>query len=741
MSGNEFSMNNGYANDSFRVPMMQRSPPYHPFRPGQGGRAGGVIKDVYGCVAIPCPIGRNGVYPTGSMAWDQTNMKFQHTQKFQAAFQIFAHGLVQTDIGCPTFRGRPGSAGVRKVQMAFLRALEGRSKPGDQYPLGSLTHNHTFDVDVAEALAAIVDGSLDDLIGRQGGGGDEDEDAILDGQVADDWDNIPMPARDGRGRGNDADEAEGDVEDLDTAVEQVFNNQLLQEGRHIDEKVKVVVVHMTRSVLDEEAGEMRDVDAGCVVFFCILDPIYSMGRMVRQLIEMCEEHRNMRMGVRTNVGGASGGGGGAGAGFKRGRGGAGYGNNTSRLASMFPWITDDRDNTLHDLTFDSYLDLVAFVHGNFELATTFRSTLLGGRGMDDPGTALRPNLLNPINTFTAEWAFSVMSRFGVPDDQLHLPSFCSTVQADDMMDLRMPGENEEGLLPSWTFPPQSTYHYDMNTWRWQRRGYAGLKQQYFPWVEIPDVMLQISSARTESNALTIYGEDDYNLAPEYTARAIVAGMGLLSPMPIIPYDPNSFQRHNQLMTTGRDNRKLMQAIVAPQNPQDNPLEYAAHCALMKEFRRACLGNVQTALVPTAHIPAPFKAIVTFMAREVRKVTTPLIMASMDVNKPAPTVQEMDAFANYIARDGLIVKHYRHIAQEVKHWIMCKYGSWDAYTTTGVSLHYGAIFRGISQTGKVTHTLSISLSLFISPSHSLSIVVLCQGCHRKDQRSRDGVGHA
>jgi hypothetical protein len=107
----------------------------------------------------------------------------------------------------------------------------------------------------------------------------------------------------------------------------------MQEGREFKEKVEVVVVNMRRPcyvendrgqlerkrvprldengmpihgeelrdeagdpVEDQETGEVqREVeteeaweDAGCIIFFCIMDPMYSVGKMVQRLIALSE---------------------------------------------------------------------------------------------------------------------------------------------------------------------------------------------------------------------------------------------------------------------------------------------------------------------------------------------------------------------------------------------------------------------------------------------------------------------
>ena len=85
------------------------------------------------------------------------------------------------------------------------------------------------------------------------------------------------------------------------------------------------------------------------------------------------------------------------------------------MVRIFPWLQDEehRDNTLHTLSFEKYLDLVSFVRDDPTLKTTKRNNV-EGRGLEHPGTADDPNPLAPVNVFTVEWACKVMSHYGVP---------------------------------------------------------------------------------------------------------------------------------------------------------------------------------------------------------------------------------------------------------------------------------------------------------------------------------------
>lgn len=136
--------------------------------------------------------------------------------------------------------------------------------------------------------------------------------------------------------------------------------QRRRKKNHITEKIKVLVVRMTRPSFERDGKTPKkrggkDVmeDAGFVVFMLVMDPFYSMGRAFRELIEMSGEHRASAMGTGNRdamEGGRAydddnGGGGGDGGGASRGKGGKGRGRpagaGPSRLVQVFPWLVDD----------------------------------------------------------------------------------------------------------------------------------------------------------------------------------------------------------------------------------------------------------------------------------------------------------------------------------------------------------------------------------------------------------------
>ena len=744
------SLQNTYADDALRQPTYPVMPPYHPFRPEKDG----LVDNAYGVFAVPLPIERHnsprpgmtisGPYIKGSSAWNQINPRFQYSDKFKIALHLFAHALEFVDIGCPTFIGRPGSHQVREVQMAYLRMLEGRPRKEDRAILEGRGGEHgiryklSMDQRVAEALRAIASGELNDLIpGRNPQETPGDEDELVDGIDVNMDDRRGGRRRGGgrrggRRRGGRDDEAEEDDdeggggggdnatpdEEMDMRIREVLEQVLGDsEGTVVTEKLQILVVHMTRPVIGddgtiavsrkklpngdiEETTEMED--AGCVVFFCIMDPLYSIGKALFNVIEMAEEHHRVVTGTgaqdgrmqRGGDGDGAGGGGGSGSGGAGGRGKRWSPSaNATRLSTCFPWITapEHRDNALLGMSMEKYIDLVAFIRDEPSLLREDRQRYLS-RGMSDPGTDGNPNKLHPINVFTPSWALEVMAAYGVEQDQCGMERFRG---ADYLTEVDVAG------LPRWFFPPDDTYHYLQEIWTWHRNSKAGLKYQYWPWINVPDSMLRLTAVRNESNALTLYeGAGETNvLAREYTDLCLIPGRGVVTPLPDMPYDPHAMQRLSAIFQVATENRQVLAGIVAPRDPEANPLDYRAYCDAMSEMRGACLMRMQQILVPTAHVAPSFKLILTFMAQKVRKVGTFLPHYTMDPTLACPIVLPMDCFCQYMIREALYVRYFRFVAAEIRHWQITHHGSKDAYSLFGVDMHYSAIYYGLSQGGK------------------------------------------
>jgi hypothetical protein len=153
-----------------------------------------------------------------------------------------------------------------------------------------------------------------------------------------------------------------------------------------------------------------------------MDPLYSMGKALGRLIEMCEELNNHKMGVKstgiTDADSIPNGGG-----LKK-RNFQAYGQ-APRLIQHFPWLgeAEHRTNALHTLTMKSYLRLCSFVRNEADIMNSSERQKLLSRGISHPGTSRNPNKLHPLNNFTPEWACNVMRTYGVPESQCSMSIF------------------------------------------------------------------------------------------------------------------------------------------------------------------------------------------------------------------------------------------------------------------------------------------------------------------------------
>jgi len=718
-------MKNAYSNDSFHQPAFFKEPPYHPFRP----ETHGMVDNAMGVIAIPCPVEQPGIQPgpyrKGSIGWSQFNDQYMYTEHFKTAFQTITQALEIPGSGTPHFAGKAGSELLRQTQMAYIRRLENREKKTDKkllctdVPGKGIRDELYFDRRFAEFAHGIVSGAYDaEIPGREGNAGRMD---ALQNEVNDGYD---VDARGGNayggggGRrggggnryGDDEAEEEGlDPDDeADIAIRALLDEHMDgEDGRYVMDKVQIIVTHMSRPRLDENGDEVpmydedgRDIpdaepeDAGCIVFFLIMDPIFSMGHSISRLIDMCEEHYNNRLGIQSrnklftdnnnNDYGRGGGG---------GRGGAG---NVSKLMKMFPWLMeeDHKSNILHSLSKDRYLELASFIRNDPSMLKEHRSEYLA-RGLDSAGTVRNRNVLHPLNLFTPEWATGVMKYYGVPDQQCDMSVFMQNLDWDI-------GLGGDGMaIPKWYFDPERSYHYLMKGWVWNRNGHAGLVKQYFPWVEVPEALLKITAMRTEENALTVYDSSvqDNLVSDDYARQVITNGVGKKVPLPMVPYDPNAINKHNAIFVVARENAKLMDSIKLPRNPLSDLDGYNASCKELKKYRRAALMQMQQILVPTAHINASMKEIMKYMSEHVKVVGVYLPMYTMDPNNPDPDMLELDPFANVIIREGQDLKNSRFIAAPTRHWTLIHYGAQDCHSTSNVDMHVSIIYHGLSQSSK------------------------------------------
>jgi hypothetical protein len=693
-------LTNDYSSDGLRAPTYHQQPPHHPFEP----RTKGLVEGACSVLALPLPMGRPGMpgpYARGANGWRQTDARYQHHDHFSRALHMFCMGLELAGNGTPRFLGAAGSPAVRESQMAFIRTLERRPKKGDDMLLRvgvDIEYSFLCDQSLSEFFHNVSQGAFDNTV-RPGAERDRenDDDDLVDGVEYD----IPVDddgprggrrrARRGRRRGDD-DEQEQDSEDdpndiADAAYRHLLDEKLRYiEGKNVVDKVQIIVHHMTRPKegpgrRNGGDGRRLEEDAGCVVFFCVKDHLFSVGTPFAKLIAMCEEHEKLRSGVKAVK--------------PTGQRYAQTQKEVSELMRTFPWLTqpDHAKNAMHTLSKPAYLDLVAFVNNNGLMAKAPQRQVNLNRDMHQPGSKNAPNPMHPVNVFTVEWALETMSLYGVPPEQTDYATFRG---GPDWMEVRL-----ETMVERWYFDPKRSYHYLMEGWTWARNGKYGLESQYFPWVPIPEALLKHMVVRTVSNALTRYdGANAQNvLSNEYTAMSVIEGVGRPEVLPSRFYDPNQILRKNAIFQVASENARLMGTIKGPRDPELETKAYDLYCLAMREYREACLMRMQQVLVPSTHIYPSMNAILTWMAQEVNKVSVYLPMWTMDPDDADPEMLPLDGFACYIIRQAQTVKHVFFLADRVDRWILVHHGAQDCHATTNVDMHLSAIFHGLSQAGK------------------------------------------
>lgn len=755
------SLKNAYANIGLHMPTFHLQPPYHPFSPEDGG----LIHNAYHTVAVPLPKGRPGQpgpFHSGSIGWGQFDDTYEHTQYFKGIFQMFAHALELKGLGTPVFKAQRGSNSVRESQIAFWHLIEGRLLKTDKPKLATnvmgkgIGWELYFDQSVAEVLRGLSSGTYDMELGRADqsqadrnqrhhNNVDGGEGEIVDGYNVD----APHGDRAARRRpepGVDPAEQEEEMAEEENMQDAIARNILDQhladlEGQEIMEKVKVIVHHLTRPavdvvtgepILDKETGLQGEEDAGCIVFFFVMDPLYSIGKALSKLVEMCEEYKNVSLGMQSTGGSTTdsdavnghGGGDGGGAGKRPGPGGGGGGGGSgkasTKLAKQFPWIggEEHKNNTLLLLDRAQYLKYAAFAADRPELYIGQERQVVLARGMENPGTLADPNPIHPIHLFTPEWACKIMNAFGVPEDRCSIEFFTKASidvppaqQLDDMLNNEQPHRPVEWI--NWFMTPDKSYWYLQEAWTYYRNGRAGLMLQYFPWVEIPDTLMKLTAVRTETNEMTRYDRDDKNgIAKEFTKAMIVQGLGEREPLPVIPYDPYAMTRKNVIFCMSQENSAIMGEIRCPIDPEANPAAYSDFCSAMEINREACLMRMRQVLIPSKHVPETVNEILKFMGKEVRKVGVFLPMFTMDPSDTSPDVYPLDPFAHYMARQAMHVKHHLHVVSETRHWQFVHHGAQDCHATQGVSVHVSAIYHGPPMTGKSYMVKSATVSTCI-----------------------------
>lgn len=571
--------------------------------------------------------------------------------------------------------------------MAYVRRAENRADEDDIALLrdrSACNQEQFTDLRVAEALRALLAGTFnEDIPGRQqppeADGADNENHNIQDGNNVNIRRGGAGRVRRRRRQGEDEQQAEDPMNETDAAIMKILSDALEVEEEeeeeeggeedengerrrvkktYVSEKVKILTVRMTRPVCEEypvtepvPGGRGRTVqrtllreklgpdgkvmmeDAGFIVFFCTMDPFYSLGHAFRELIELSSEHRAMAHGNREVLEGGGGGGGGYGGGGGgydedavggmgegggfggRMGGGGGRGGRgpprkkVSRLLDAFPWLNDDAHsrNALLRMDMSTYLDVVSFYSNNPELSDGARRYEYIHRGLDHPGTVESPNPLHPLNVFTPERALAYMKMFGVKDDQCSMARFRGANARFD-----------NGVTRTWRFPPDETYHYPIEAWVWARAGVAGLSRQLWPWVVVPEALAKLSRADGEIVPYKHNPATDL-IGRVYAEARMRPEIGELTILPIVPYDPNQMLRQNTIWQMAQKHQKILSDIVAPRDPENMPDEYKRYCYEIGEMRDVFMRLAKQALVPDGPgLPGSIKLIINFMNQEVQR---------------------------------------------------------------------------------------------------------------------------
>jgi hypothetical protein len=565
--------------------------------------------------------------------------------------------------GTPVFLGAPGSAKVRKSQLAFFRRIEGKPRKGDEWLLrvrersfvvggplvtliitskkkvgSDIKWDSTCDKNLSEVFCELQQGIHDSRIPGRQDREQNDGDNLADGvryEMPDEDDGGGGGGRHRRGRGrgrrrrrngedddDEEDEDESDDEETaeDAAIMGILNERLKDangqsvEGRNIIEKVKIIVQQMTRP---DPVNPGREEDAGCVIFFCVMDDLYSMGTPFQTLIKMGEEHRLFVSRQRKAL---------PGRGRGQGAGGGGPGgrppyNTEPSLTERFPFLKDPDhiSNGLLNFTSETYLDLAAFITNDPEMVRENRQENMNNLNrLSHPGTESHPNRMHPALLFTPEWAMSIMRLYGVEPVQASLDTLRGghgwrQRYIDDVL--------MNCAVERWFFAPERSYHILKAGFVWARLGYAGLESQYFPWFEIPEPLLKTTMTRSAGNALVRYDAKNgaNKLAPDYAEAMIIPDLGRPEVLPVKFYDPNIISRRDGIRMVTLDNARMMATLTAPNDPLKEPKAYVMYCDMMSEYRYACMTNMMNALKPSNHIYPSMNAILLWMATEMRQV--------------------------------------------------------------------------------------------------------------------------
>lgn len=676
------SLGNGRKKTNLRQePIFQKNKPNHPFGindvfPNDSG----VVNNIVDVAAFPVCISPKSYYDSGAQGWDQVNKNHPYGKICLFAIQLLTQCIEDDEIGTPMIKVARTDPLYPRIVAAFIRrATSTPSLPGDDNLIKDyMIPSKHFD----PFLAQLIINERSHIVDHP-----EEEEAEAE--------EAPPGGGGGGGRGgggrNRGRKRKKKVDEIAKRVRK-YLEEAREEGVQyeppIDKVIPLVVRFPDDNSMDlEEDGLYSTVYGdngggggrkyvGGVVFFLIMDPNWNMGKAMQKVLDNADARNRHR--YATNGGTAT----------SRGGGGGGGRYGSGAFKEAYPHLYDQPDHAVFNITRTEYRRLAGMIHNDPDLAT--RRYMPNVTSFLDPNG--EPNPYHPLNMFTPKWALSMMLH--VMSAEVVDPRRCNV----EMYSITNGGDDME--LSSWRFPPYDTYYYPVDTWFWYRPNRAGISQQYFPWIEIPDALREAQFYSTTSNG------DYLCIADEFERGTTLGGLGLVPIVPIttIDWDPFDHKKNNPINDFRMTHAIIFDAIRAtkPKKPRgrnaSNPAlmarwaeEYDRYTAEIWKMRRACLLTASQLFIPNDHVTREFRACLEFIHS---------LPNNKRMGSYVPTlIENMDTLGCYLVRIGYIVKHDRTIMQEIRHWILVKYGSWCTYRWYETSMHVNIMFHGLSQSGK------------------------------------------
>jgi hypothetical protein len=423
------------------------------------------------------------------------------------------------------------------------------------------------------------------------------------------------------------------------AAERLLNGVLKEK---IEEKVKFIQVFFTNDA---------DEDVGSIVFIFQMDPLYNFGEVLNDIITAKIE-RDASV-VENTIG-------------MRKKGYMSY-------QEPFPHLVSDKKHAVHHLDRECYTRIASSYSGDTSLRNDRDNVLREFQAWNithvDCGDS--PNPFHPLNVFTPQRALAYMQAAGASRAQCNVDLFRPYAVYDEE-------RSPDGQ--SWCVPPQRSYWFNSKTVFWKRYGKVGLAGLCFPNIELPKV------AR---NAMVVHPSAfDRKMQGDFLDQYFDESSGIVPLVPTVNWDPYAKIKMDAVHQLTWENLSFIKDL--PKNPEVRGEAFDEFSDAFNKFKLVAVSKACQIFKPgNTNISEPLQAIETWQHNEnIQKVSTYI----------PHTMPEMDTVANTIIRDAMLAKHYRHVAEEVRWWILCHYGLMDCYHYDH-EVHLNLIFHGMSQTGK------------------------------------------